>query len=254
MSNEAVATLGAAASPAPAEGLSQVERVVDTFIAPSKTFKDILRSSSWWLPFLLLAVMQVASTFVIDRQVGFDRVFENTLAQSPKAEDQINQLQPDQKAAAIKGRVVGTKYVTYGFPVFLLIVFGIYALILWGCFNFVFGAQTTFWQAFAVSYYAALPYVLLSLLTIVTLYFGGNAESFLQQNPVGTNLGYYMPDAAPWLKALLTQLDVIRLWSLCLAIMGMAIVAKKSFMQSALVVGGLWLIGVIFAVGGAAMS
>jgi hypothetical protein len=53
---------------------------------------------------------------------------------------------------------------------------------------------------------------------------------------------------------LLTQLDVIRLWSLVLAIMGMAIVAKKSFMQSALVVGGLWLIGVIFAVGGAAMS
>ena len=35
-------------------GLSQVERVVDTFVAPSKTFTDILRSTSWWLPFLLL--------------------------------------------------------------------------------------------------------------------------------------------------------------------------------------------------------
>ena len=29
---------------APAPGLSQVERVVDTFVAPSKTFADILRS------------------------------------------------------------------------------------------------------------------------------------------------------------------------------------------------------------------
>ena len=33
--------------------LSQAERVVDTFIAPSKTFTDILRSSSWWLPWLI---------------------------------------------------------------------------------------------------------------------------------------------------------------------------------------------------------
>ena len=33
--------------------LSQGERVIDTFIAPSKTFTDILRSQSWWLPFLI---------------------------------------------------------------------------------------------------------------------------------------------------------------------------------------------------------
>ena len=30
--------------------LTQVERVVDTFIAPAKTFHDILRSASGWLP------------------------------------------------------------------------------------------------------------------------------------------------------------------------------------------------------------
>ncbi len=33
--------------------LSQVERVIDTFVAPSKTFHDILRDASWWLPWLL---------------------------------------------------------------------------------------------------------------------------------------------------------------------------------------------------------
>ena len=33
--------------------LSQMERVIDTFVAPSKTFHDILRSASWWLPWLL---------------------------------------------------------------------------------------------------------------------------------------------------------------------------------------------------------
>ena len=55
-------------------GLSQVERVVDTFIAPSKTFTDILRSTSWWLPFLLLVVVSLGATVVVDKQVGFERV------------------------------------------------------------------------------------------------------------------------------------------------------------------------------------
>ena len=40
-----------------ANGLSEIARVVDTFVAPTATFKDILRSASWWLPFLLMAVI-----------------------------------------------------------------------------------------------------------------------------------------------------------------------------------------------------
>ncbi len=41
--------------------------------------------------------------------------------------------------------------------------------------------------------YASLPYLLISLLTILTLCFGGNQESFDMQNPIGTNLAYYLP-------------------------------------------------------------
>ena len=36
-------------------GLTQWQRVADTFTAPSKTFEDIKRGNkSWWMPFLLL--------------------------------------------------------------------------------------------------------------------------------------------------------------------------------------------------------
>ena len=80
-------------------GLSEAERVVDVFIAPSKTFADILRSASWWLPFLLIALMGVAQSVVVDRQVGFDRVSENQIHASPKAEDRLNQLTPEQRRA-----------------------------------------------------------------------------------------------------------------------------------------------------------
>lgn len=252
MSNDAVVGVGAAI---PATGgLSQVERVVDTFVAPTKTFGDILRNSSWWLPFVLISIMSLAAGAVTSKQVGFERAYENKLATSPKQLDAINQLPPEQRASrmAMGGKI--TQGITYAIPLVLLIVFGIYALMLWGTFNFVLGASTTYTQCFAVAWYAALPYVIRSLLTIVFLYFGGNSESFVQDNPVGTNIGYYLQDSAPWLKALLSAVDLVQLWSLALAIVGMAIVAKRSTMQSALVVGGFWLLGVLFAVGGAVMT
>ena len=43
--------------------LSQVERVVDTFIAPRKTFTDIRRSTSWWVPWVLISIVGLALVF-----------------------------------------------------------------------------------------------------------------------------------------------------------------------------------------------
>ena len=44
----------------------------------------------------------------------------------------------------------------------------------------------------------------------------------------------------PWVRALLGQLDVIRLWSLALMVYGMSVISKKSVMQSAVVVVTIW--------------
>jgi hypothetical protein len=47
---------------------------------------------------------------------------------------------------------------------------------------------------------------------------------------------------------------VVKLWSLVLQAMGMAIIAKKKIAQSAIVVGIFWLIGVVVTVAGSAFS
>ena len=204
-------------------GLSQVERVVDTFIAPTATFKDILRSTSWWLPFLLMLAFSTASTYTIDRHVGFSQVAENAVHASPKQEEQLSQLAPQERASQMEKRAIGTRYFSFGFPLFLLLILAIYSAILLGTVNFGLGARMTFGQVFAVNIFAALPYLIVSLLTILTVSFGNSAESFNLQNPVGTNLAYFLPDAAPWLKALLSQFDVIKLWSLFLTVLGIKI-------------------------------
>jgi len=235
-------------------GLSELERIADTFVAPSKTFADILRNANWWGPLLLLIVFGAASAFVVQKDVGFDRAYANQLHSSPTQEDRINNLAPDQKERAISLGTKITMGIAYGSPIVVLIVLALYSLVLWAAFNFGLGAQTTFPQVFAVSMYGALPYLLLNILIIVTVHFGGNAEAFTYQNPVGTNIAYFMPDSPGWLRGLLSALDIVKLWSVVLQIIGMAIIAKKSISQSAVIVGIFWFLGVLVAVVGGAFS
>jgi len=239
---------------AQAGGLSEMERVVDVFVAPSKTFKDIVRNANWWMPFLLMVAFSVASAFVVGKEVGWTRAAENQVHMSPKAEDRLSQLTPEQRASQMAISAKVTMYTTYGFPVILTIIFAIYALVVWGSFNFGLGAQTTYGQVLAVSWYAALPFLITSVLGMITVSFGGNADAYDLRNPVGTNLAYYLPDLSPVLKALLTQFDLVRLWSLFLTILGMSIVAKKTMAQSAMVVLFWWVFGLAFAAIGAAFS
>ncbi|HTD96016.1 MAG TPA: Yip1 family protein [Edaphobacter sp.] len=230
-------------------GLSQVERVVDTFVAPSKTFKDILRSTSWWLPFVLLVIVTLGTTVVVDKQVGFERVAENQIHQNPKQEEKMAGLTPEQRAGQMQKMGVGYRYTSYGSFVFILVFVAIAAAIYWASFNFGLGAQTTFGQMFAVFMYASLPRLLMGLLTIVTLLFGGSAESYDMRNPVGTNLAYFLPDSSPAVKAFLSFFDVFGLWVLVLLVIGTSIVAKVSKGKAAAVVVGWWVLGLLISVG-----
>jgi hypothetical protein len=236
------------------QGLSQVARVVNTFIAPTATFKDILRNTSWWLPFLLMLVSSIGTGVVVERQVGFEQVYENQVRMSPKTQERLANLAPEQKAQNARISVAITKYVTFGSFVLISVFLALYSLVLWASFNFGLGAKTTFGQVFAVTMYASLPYLVISLLTVISLCFGGNAEGYDYKNPVATNLAYFLPDIAPWMKGLLQSFDVVKLWSVVLEVVGMAIIAKKTIAQSAMIVGIFWLFGVAVSVLGAAFS
>jgi hypothetical protein len=236
------------------QGLSQVERVVDTFIAPTKTFTDILRSTSWWLPFLLLVLVTLGSTLTMEKQVGWERVAENQVHQNPKQEEAMANLTPEQRTGRIQVAAKIWRYLSYGSFALILMFVAIFSLIYWASFNFGLGAKTTFSQMFAVSMYASLPRLLIGVLSILTLLFGNDAESFDAKNPVGTNLAYYMPDSGPALKAALSFFDVIGLWQLVLLVIGMAIVAKVSTGRAAAVVVGWWLLGLLVSVAIAAAS
>src|ERR1700743_2246593 len=65
-------------------GLSEPERLINTFIAPAKTFTDIRRNASWWVPLLLVSVFAIGFFITIDQKIGFDQVAHSMMASNPR--------------------------------------------------------------------------------------------------------------------------------------------------------------------------
>jgi hypothetical protein len=224
--------------------LSQVERVVDTFIAPSKTFTDILRDASWWLPWLLSVLVTLGFGLAIQQKVGWDKAYANILLHSPQAQqDRMSQLPPDQQA---KQKAVGAafvKYIFWGTPILSLLFSAIVSVVLMATLNFGLGGQAKFSRMFALWMYGTLPFLIQGILGIITLFAGLDADSFNLKNPVGTNVGYYLPLETPqWLVAFATSLDILTIWVLILLTIGCAIVGKTKRGTAAVAVWGWWFV------------
>jgi Yip1-like protein len=218
--------------------LSEPARLVNTFFAPQKTFADIRRNSSWWVPWLLISIFAVGFFLMIDKKVGFDQVARTMMANN-KAVQQLDAAQQEQ---AISRTAVGLKIGTYIGPIIILIYVLISAAVLMASFNFIMDAQVSFMSATAIVMYGWLPGIVSSLLAILSLAFG-NPEGFRMENPVGTNPAYFLDPTttSKFLYALVASLDVIGIWIVVLIGIGFALNAKKKISYgSAIAVVAVW--------------
>ena len=246
------------AEPQSQQALSQMQRVINIFFAPSTTFADVRRSASWWVPFLVLACVSVAFTFTVGKQVGFEQVFQNRLKMAPAAQqERLEQIPPERRAAVMKQQVVITKAISYAFPLISLIFYTIIALVLWGTFSFGLGSEVRFGQSLSIVIYSALPAVIKLILAMVTLFAGMDPESFMIDNPVGTNLGYYLnfQETPRFLYSLATGIDIFMIWILILTAIGFSVVGKVKRGTSYAVVFGWFLLFLLAGAGiGAALA
>ena len=227
-------------TPAPvAPKMSEGARIINTFIAPSKTFSDLRRSAAWWGPWLLIAIASIVFIYAINKQVGFEQVSKNQIAHSSRAE-QFDKLPPDQQAKQLQ---VSSKIISvfaYGSPALILLYYLIAATALWATFKVGAAAQTTFSQAFAIFMYASLPAVIGAILGTVALFAGANPEGFDINNPVGTNLAYYLdPDTTgKFVRGLASSLDIINIWTIALVGIGFACTSKVKRSTAIAIVAG----------------
>jgi hypothetical protein len=226
-------------APEPAgPGLSEPQRLVNTFVAPSKTFTDIRRNASWWVPLLLISIFSVAFFVMIDKKVGFDQVARNMLENSKT----IQQLDPSQQQLAYSRTAVGLKIGEYAAPIFILIYVLVIAAVLMATFNFMMDAQVSFSQSMAIVMYGWLPGILSAILAMFALAFG-DAEGFRMDNPIGTNPAHFMDPAttSKFVYTMLTSVDLISIWMIVLIGLGFALNAKKKISTgSAITTVAVW--------------
>ena len=131
------------AEPAPGgPGLSQLQRVTNTFSAPSKTFEDIKRGNkSWWLPFVLIVVVTYILFAAITMKIGWGTVVDNTIRMDPKAEARMAQLPAEQRETANKFTLYAVEGSFIASPLFVLAGVALLTLGLWGTINFVLAAR-----------------------------------------------------------------------------------------------------------------
>jgi Yip1 domain len=241
-----------AALPSESRPLTEIERVLDAFVAPSKTFTDIRRSASWWLPWLLTAIIGTGMVAIVDKKVGMEKVSENRLALTPKQAAKLDQLPPDQRARQMEIAAKFTRYVAYIFPLFHLMLVAIIAAMLLGTFNFGFGAELRFAQCYAVSMYAFLPGVIKALLAILIVLVTGG-ENFTFENPVASNLGALVDPSSAFLYSVASSIDVFTIWILVLTAIGYSCVTRVKRGTCCGVIFGWWVVNTLLWAGIAAV-
>lgn len=231
------------APPAPTgPPMSEGARIINTFIAPSKTFTDLRRSASWWGPWLVIVIFSFVFIYSMGKQVGFEQISKNQIAHSSRA-DQFDKLPPDQQARQLQlsSKIIG--FFSYGSPLLILFYVLIAATAVWAAFKVGVAAETTFGQAYAIMLYAWLPGVLGSILGTISLFAGVNPEGFDINNPVGTNLAYYLdPDTTgKFLRGMASSLDVLSIWSIVLVGIGFSCTSKVKRSTAIAIVAGCYL-------------
>ena len=242
-----------------APGLSQWQRVTNTFIAPSKTFEDIKRGNkSWWLPFVIIAIVSYILFAAVTLKIGMQQVVDNQIRLNPKTEERMAQATPEQRETGRKISLYITEGVFIANPALLLGGIALLSLGLWGTINFAFGGKATFGGIFSVWMFASLPSIVKTLLGVVVIFVGGEPETFNIKNFAPTNVAAFaFPNPAEANKVLYTlanSLDVVTIWTLVLLGIGTAIVAGVKRTSGYIAVFGWWAIFVLIGVCIAAVS
>jgi hypothetical protein len=238
--------------PPEAPPLSEGARLVDTFIAPSKTFTDLRRNASWWAPWLLISIFSLLFVFVMGRQIGFEQISKNSIAQSSRAE-QFDKLPHEQQAKQLQLSTTITRYISYSLPVLNLIIFVVIASVLMATFNFAAGSKTPFKTSLAIVIYGSLPGIIVAVLGIVSMFAGVDPAGFNAQNPVATNPAYFMdPTGNKFLYGMASAFDVFILWNIVLMGIGFACNSKVKRSTAIAIVAGWYLLYKLLGAGLAA--
>lgn len=235
--------------------LNPIQRLVNVFAAPSKTFEDVKRSSGWWVPYLIAVVIGVLYAFALLHKIGLPALVDGVIRQSPALESRIASATPEVAARIHSSIEMQFKFLYLG-PVFSLLAGLAAAGVLLATANFGAGGKATYKEMLGVWFYGALPLAVFYLLVIAAVYGGVAGDNFNIKNPIGTNVGFYLTgaDLPKTLMPLLSALDIFAIWTAVVLTIGVSTVAGIKRGGAAAIVFGWWIVFIFLQTVGAAFS
>jgi len=227
-------------------GLSEPQRLVNVFIAPSKTFTDLQRNPSWWVPWLVTGIFIVIFGVVAVQKIDMVQFLQREIDKSPSAQRRMEQLTPEQRQKGLAMQATGTKVVFYIYPLFTLIGGLIIAAVLMAVFNFMLGAEVPFQRAMAVVFYSFVPLIISTILLTVSVLVSSDPNTIDLTNPMPTNPGFFMdPQGNKFIYAIASSLDIFSIWVVTLLGLGFAAASSN---RKPTVSTGLTTMFVVFAI------
>lgn len=227
-------------------GLSEPQRLVNVFIAPSKTFADLKRNPSWWVPWFVTGIFVIIFGVVAVQKIDMGRFIQQQIDKSPAAQRRMEQLTPEQRERGIAMQAIGTKVVFYAYPIITLIGGLVIAALLMVVFNFMLGAEVPFQRALGVVFYSYIPWIISTVLLTVSLLVSSDANSIDLTNPMPTNPAFFMdPQGNKFIYAMVYSLDIFNLWAVILLGLGFA---KASSNRKPTVSTGITTMLVVYAI------
>lgn len=237
-------------SPAPEAqaAISPFGRIIGVFFSPGATFEDIVRKPSWVLPVVLLTLLSVGVSFSINQRINWREFMSQQIEKSPGAAN----MSAEQKEQRIEGGAKFSPPFTYAIGLLgPIIITLLVALVMWGSYNLLGGADTNFGTSFSITSHAFLTGLVSSPLFILILYLKPVGSVDLD-NPVAANLAAVVPDdSAKWLVALCKSIDIFSIWTLILLAMGFAATNRKKLKGSKAfsIAFTVWAVFVVLRVG-----
>jgi hypothetical protein len=233
--------------------MSFPERFLGVFISPGSIFEDIARRPGFVAPLITVVVASLVVLETMLAKIGMERIIRQSIEQSGQAA----RMSAEQLESAVHGgATLGTVIAHVA-----VLVIGPAALLIWaglglGILILILGAQAKFKAVFSATCYANLVGVLGALMAVALILFG-DPEHFNAQNPIPSNVGFFLnPLETPKaLYSLASSADILWIWTMVLMAMGWSRAAdrKVNSLSIFLVFLGFWIVWVLGKVGFASL-
>ena len=226
--------------------MSTAETLTGIFFEPARTFEALRARPRFLVVGLILFVLTCAVTAVLYARVDMGQFIRERIERSPNAA-QISDAQKDTQVKV--GKTIGMIFIPLSIPIALAAGSALYLLLV-----MAFGGSITYKQSLSVWAYSWLPPSILGALIALLVLFLKAPDTIVPERLVATNPGALFGEGSSRvLVAFLSQFDILRFYGLFLAALGLRKVAKISSGQAWGVVLTLWLLGLLFSVGSAAL-